>query len=148
MVFFARGNLGSRELALVFHGRQRQLVVRSDCHAQGAVDIRRRQLMTFLQRFIKMIECTPRLLGCGRLPPDRKLVSLGADIHAKLLFDTGQIFIELTVKRDGKTVIVEGEHDVGHIRGPGRRAFLRLIGWLGRLQLFRSAQPYLLKAQS
>ncbi len=84
--------------------------------------------MALLQRFIKMIERTPRLLGCGRLAPDRELISLGADIHAKLLLDAGQVLIELTVKRNGKTVIIEGEHDVGHIRGPGRRAFA--FDWL------------------
>ncbi len=79
--------------------------------------------MALLQCFIKVVERAARLFGRGRLTPYRKLVSLGTDIHAKLLLDPREIFIELTVKRAGKAIIVEGEHDMGHIRGPGRRAF-------------------------
>jgi hypothetical protein len=61
----ARRDLGGRHLALALQRWQRQLVVRGNRHAHGAVYVGLGQFAAFLQDGIKMIERAARLLGSG-----------------------------------------------------------------------------------
>ncbi len=71
--------------------------------------------MAFLQIFIKLIQRAPGLFSGRCVSTNGKLVPLRTHINAKLLLDTCQILIELTVKRTGETVIIKGEDDMGHV---------------------------------
>ncbi|MCY1370086.1 hypothetical protein D9M69_571630 [compost metagenome] len=68
--------LRSRHLSLVFKRRQCQLIIRSNGNAHGTIHIRRRQLMAFLQVFVKLIEGTACLFCGCRVSTDGKLVTL------------------------------------------------------------------------
>lgn len=61
------------------------------------------------------------------------------------MIDKREILIEMKVKRDGKEIIVEGEKDMGNIRGKGSRDFLSLIGWIGRFKILSRDKKYIIK---
>ena len=81
-----------------------------------------------------MVERPARLLGGNGIALDGELVAARADVDAKLLLKAGKVLVELAIKRAGQLVVVEGQSDMRHVRGPGGQ----------RLQ-FGSAQTSLLK---
>src|SRR5690606_32843850 len=115
--------LRRRQLASGLHRRQAELVVRCLREAHRAVHLGRGKLRAALHKAIEIVESAAGLFGRRRLALDRELISLGPDVHAELLLDAGEIFIERPVKPARRLVVVKGQYDVRHVGCPGGALF-------------------------
>src|SRR5262249_16249818 len=97
----ARRYLRGRYLALALHGRQRQLVVGGNGHADRAIDVRLADIGAFLEDAVKRVQRAARLLRSRRRALNRQLVAARADVDAEFLLKPSQILVELTVKGAG-----------------------------------------------
>ena len=77
--------------------------------------------MPCLQAGIERIERAAGLLAGHGLAAQLKLVAARPRVDMKFLLQKGKIFVELAEKRPGKTIIVESQHDMGHVRSTGSR---------------------------
>ncbi len=69
-------NLRCGHLALLFHGRQGQLVVGGNGHAHRAIDIGLGDMAGFLQEAIKIVQRPPSLVGGNRFAANGQFIAL------------------------------------------------------------------------
>ena len=108
----ARGNLGHRQLGFALHGRQAELIVGGDRHADCALDVGLFDAAAFLKFFIEIVERAARLVGGHDIACDDDRIAACPRIDVQPLFEQLEVLVELTEQLAGEAVVLERQDEV------------------------------------